>query len=156
SARPGKAGAAQALGALEARTQTKGLGREARRLVVATRRVMGDGNGAQEQGHLRIERAQPDRFVAVLDRLAIATGEGGSPAETGGGCGGIWIEGHRLAKRRDRFLGAPFHHRPVAERDVPPGIAVVERDGAYRVVTASQQTLMGADPSHVGREYQAE
>ena len=78
-----------------------------------------------------IERAEPDRLFAMLDRLAILPGERQAVAEMTVGRGGVRIEVDRPPKCRDRLLGAPFHHRPIAERDLPPGIAVIESDRPF-------------------------
>jgi hypothetical protein len=117
---------------------------------------VGDRDGAEEQRHFRVQGAEADRQFPMLDRLAVPPGEGEAAAQVRMGGGGVRIEIDRPPERRDRFLGPPLHHGPVAERDMAPRIAVVQRDGATRVLAARPQPLDARDPPHVRAEHQAE
>src|SRR5882757_7870317 len=65
------------------------------------------------------------------------------------------IEVDRAPERRDRFLRAPFHHRPVAERDLSPRIAIVERNCPKDVLAAGEQTAIPFGPAVMCCKYQA-
>ena len=92
----------------------------------------------------------------MRDRLAVLSGKSEAVTEMRVGGRGIRIEIDCPPERRDRFLGAPFHQCPIAERDVPPGIAIVERDRAHGVLAAGEQILLAIDPSHMRGKHQAE
>ena len=64
------------------------------------------------------------------------------------------MEIHRLTKRRDRLLGSPFHEFRIAERGVPPGIAIIKRDRPNGVLAAGEQSLIAIDPTHVRGKHQ--
>ena len=77
----------------------------------------------------------------MLDRLAILPAKAKPRLEMRVGRRRIRIEVDRPAKRRDRLLGAPFHHGPIAKRDVPPGIAIIEGDRPHGVLAAGRASL---------------
>src|SRR5882757_634165 len=65
------------------------------------------------------------------------------------------IEVDRAPERRDRLLRAPFHHGPVAERDLSPRIAIVERNRPEDVLAAGEQALVPGGPAVMCCKYQA-
>jgi hypothetical protein len=71
------------------------------------------------------------------------------------GSRGIRIEADCAPKRRDRLLGSPFHHGPISEPDVSPGIAVIKRDRPNGVLVASEQLLIAVNQAHVCGKHQA-
>src|SRR5436190_22817290 len=97
---------------------------------------MSDRNAAQKHGHFRIERAEPDRLFAMRNGLTIMPRKGQAVTEITMSRRRTWIEIDRPAKRSDRLLGAPFHHRQIAERDLSPGIAIIEHDGPNDMLAA--------------------
>jgi hypothetical protein len=71
------------------------------------------------------------------------------PAEIAVGFGGIRIQFDRAAEGRDRLLGAPLHHPQIAERDLPPRIAIIQLNGATGVPATGEQTVLAIDPAHM-------
>ena len=65
---------------------------------------------------------------------------------------GLSLTAWRKAAINSRF---PFQHRRIAERNVSPGIAIIERDGSDRVRATGTQALLAIDPAHVCGKYQA-
>src|SRR6202040_973965 len=116
--------------ALKTWTQTQDLRRVFDSFRVSTGTIMSYREGPEKQRHLRIQRTEPDRFLGMLYRLAIAPGKRQAVAEIAVGRRGTRIEQNRPAKSRDRFLGAFFHEGQIAERDLSPGIAIIEGDRA--------------------------
>src|SRR6266849_3454489 len=109
----------------------------------------------EEQRHLRIQGAEPDRFLGMLYRLAVAPGKCQAVAEIAVGCRGTRIEFDRPAKSSDRFLGAFFHEGQIAERDLSPGIAIIDGDRANSVLATNEQPVIAVDPAHMGSKREA-
>ena len=116
---------------------------------------MRDRDGSKEQRHLRIEGTEPDGFLGMFDRLAIVPCKCQAVAEIAVGCRGTRVEPDRPAKRRDRFFAAFFHQGQIAERDLSPGIAVIDGGRANGVLTTDEQAVIAIDPAHMRREQQA-
>ena len=66
------------------------------------------------------------------------------------------IEVHGTPKRREQLLGASFHHRGIAERNLAPWIGIVERDRLHHLFAAGMKSLGALDPAIMRGEYEAE
>src|SRR4051794_7421052 len=130
-----KARTAQTVRALKARAQPGGFRRVFGRFRITPGCIMSHRHGSEPKRHHRIEGTESDRLFRMLDRLAILSGESEAVAEMCVSGGGIRIETDCSPECRDRFPGAPFPHRPVAERDVPPRVAIVEHDRLHGMFT---------------------
>ena len=71
----GQAGAAQALGALKPGAQTQQLLRRLQGFRISAGEIVRDGNAAEKHRGVRIQRAQPDRLIAVRDGFATLPGK---------------------------------------------------------------------------------
>src|SRR5205085_12154439 len=139
--------AAQTLRPMKARAQPQELLRVACRFRKTAGRVVSDSDTAEEHRHLGVERAQPDRLFAMRDRLAIMPGKSQSVAAIAVRRCRARVEVDGAAERRERPLGAPLHHRPITERDLAPGIAIVERDRPNDMLAALAQSPIAMDPA---------
>ena len=92
----------------------------------------------------------------MRDRLAILSGERQAVAETPCAAAELGLRLDGAPEGRDRLLGAPFHHRQIAERDLPPGIAIVERDRANGVLAAGVQPWSRSTHPIMGGKHQTE
>src|SRR5262249_32658120 len=134
--------------ALKARTEALRLDGPTNSLVETARRMLGDRDPAQKQRLLRIKRREPDCGFTMLDRLAMEAREGEATTELRARRRRVRIELNRTAESRNRFIRVALHHGPIAERDVRPGIPVVERQRADRMLASREQALVTRDPSH--------
>lgn len=110
---------------------------------------MSDRDGSEEQRHLRVQRTEPNGFFGMLNRLAIPSGKRQAVAEIAVGRRRTRIEFDGPAKSRDRLLGALFHHGQIAERDLSPGIAIIDGRRANGVLATDEQAVIAIDPAHV-------
>src|SRR5215216_22803 len=75
SAHLGQARAPQALSAVKARAQPQQLLRRLESFRVSASEIVSDGNAAEEHRGIRVQRAKPDRLIAVRDGFATLPGK---------------------------------------------------------------------------------
>ena len=145
---------AHTLHSLKTRAQPRGVSCILGSFGISPGRVISERETAEEQRHVRIEGTEPDGIFPMLNRFAILTRKSQATAEMSVRRRGIWVELDCLTKRRDRLLGSPFHHSAIAEGDVPPGIAIIERDRLKGVLASRKQSLIAINPAHVRGKHQ--
>src|SRR5690242_19080555 len=112
-------------------------------------------DASEKHRHLGIERTEADDLLSMHDRFVAPAGEGEAVAKVAVGRGRRGVEIDRPAERSKRLLGAAFHHRRVAECDLPPLIELIERNCAHDVPAPRLQSFVALDPSIVRGKYQA-
>ena len=65
----------QPLGALESRPEAQRFACIICGFVKSARRIVRNCDAAEKACHLRIQGTEPDRFLAMLDRLAVQSGK---------------------------------------------------------------------------------
>jgi hypothetical protein len=144
------------LRSLKTRAQPERVRRVLHGFRISPGGIVGNRDCPEEQRHLWIQGTEADGILPMLDRFAIPTRKSEAAAQVRVGGGRIGIEVDRAGKRRERLLGAPFHQGAIAQRDVSPGIAIVEGNRSQGVLAPGEQPSIALDPPHVRGKHQAE